>query len=67
MFNIPKKKQFRRQNAVGNVLVMKFTFTSTEAKIIALFKSYCYQYKGAWGGVTISHFIWVRNQEITAS
>ena len=35
------KKQFRRQNAVGNMLVKKFGFSSIEAKI-QLFKSYCY-------------------------
>ena len=35
------KKQFRRQNAVGNMLVKKFTFAPIEAKI-RLFKSYCY-------------------------
>ena len=35
------KKQFRRQNAVGNLLVRKFSFTPIEAKI-QLFKSYCY-------------------------
>ena len=34
------KKQFRRQNAVGNMLVWKFSFAPTEAKI-QLFKSYC--------------------------
>ena len=31
------KKQFRRQNAVGNMLVMKFSFTPIDAKI-QLFK-----------------------------
>ena len=35
------KKQFRRQNAVGNMLVNKFSFAPTEAKI-QLFKSYYY-------------------------
>ena len=35
------KKQFRRQNAVGNMLVRKFSFALIEAKI-QLFKSYCY-------------------------
>ena len=35
------KKQFRRQNAVGNMLVRKFSFAPIEAKI-QLFKSYCY-------------------------
>ena len=34
------KKQFRRQNAVGNVLVRKFSFAPIEAKI-QLFKPYC--------------------------
>ena len=35
------KKQFMRQNAVGNMLVRKFSFAPIEAKI-QLFKSYCY-------------------------
>ena len=35
------KKQFRRQNAVGNMLVRKFSFAPIEAKI-QLFKSYSY-------------------------
>ena len=35
------KKTFRRQNAVGNMLVRKFSFAPIEAKI-QLFKSYCY-------------------------
>ena len=35
------KKQFRRQNAVGNMLVRKFSFAPIEAKI-QLFYSYCY-------------------------
>ena len=39
------KKQFRRQNAVGNMLVRKFSFASIEAKI-QLFKSYCYPIYG---------------------
>ena len=39
------KKQFRRQNAVSNVLFRKFSFAHTEAKI-KLFKSYCYQIYG---------------------
>ena len=34
-------EQFRRQNAVGNMLVRKFSFAPIEAKI-QLFKSYCY-------------------------
>ena len=34
------KKQFMRQNAVGNMLVRKFSFAPIEAKI-QLFKSYC--------------------------
>ena len=33
------EKQFRRQNAVGNMLVRKFSFAPTGAKI-QLFKSY---------------------------
>ena len=39
------KKQFRRQNAVGNMLVRKFSFAPIEAKI-QLFKSYCYPIYG---------------------
>ena len=39
------KKQFRRQNAVGNMLVRKFSFAQIEAKI-QLFKSYCYPIYG---------------------
>ena len=39
------KKQFRRQNAVGNMLVRKFSFAHIEAKI-QLFKSYCYPIYG---------------------
>ena len=39
------KKQFRRQNAVGNMLVRKFSFASMEAKI-QLFKSYYYPIYG---------------------
>ena len=39
------KKQFRRQNAVGNMLVSKFSFAPIEAKI-QLFKSYCYPIYG---------------------
>ena len=39
------KKQFRRQNADGNLLVRKFSFTPIEAKI-NLFKSYCYPIYG---------------------
>ena len=35
------KKQFRRENAVGNVLVKKFSFAPIETKI-QLFKFYCY-------------------------
>ena len=38
-------KQFRRQNAVGNMLVRKFSFAPIEAKI-KLFKSYCYPIYG---------------------
>ena len=34
-------KQFRRQNAVGNMLIKKFNFASKDIKI-QLFKSYCY-------------------------
>ena len=39
------KKQFRRQNAVGNMLVRKLSFAPIEAKI-QLFKSYCYPING---------------------
>ena len=39
------KKQFRRQNAVGNVLVRKYSFAPIEAKI-QLLKSYCYSIYG---------------------
>ena len=39
------KKQFRRQNAVDNMLVRKFSFAPIEAKI-QLFKSYCYPIYG---------------------
>ena len=35
------KKQSRRQNALGNMLVKKFSFAPIEVKI-QLFKSYCY-------------------------
>ena len=35
------KKQFMGQNAVGNMIVRKFSFAPIEAKI-RLFKSYCY-------------------------
>ena len=38
------KKQFKRQNAVGN-MVRKFSFASIEVKI-QLFKSYCYPIYG---------------------
>ena len=39
------KKQFMRQNAVGNMLVRKLSFTLIEAKL-QLFKSYCYPIYG---------------------
>ena len=39
------KKQFMAQNAVGNMLVRKFSFAPTEEKI-KLFKSYCYPIYG---------------------
>ena len=39
------KKQFMRQNAVGNMLVRKFLFAPIEGKI-QLFKSYCYPIYG---------------------
>ena len=38
-------KQFRRQNAVGNMLGRKFSFAPIEAKF-QLFKSYCYPIYG---------------------
>ena len=37
------KKQFRRQNAVDNMLVKIFSFAPIEANI-QLFKSYCYPF-----------------------
>ena len=40
------RKQFRRQNAVGNMLVRKFSFAPIEAKIQLLFKSCCYPFYG---------------------
>ena len=39
------KKQFRRQNAVGNMVIRKFLFAPAEA-MIKLFKSYCYPIYG---------------------
>ena len=39
------KKQFMRQNAAGNMLVIKYSFAPIEAKI-QLFKSYCYSIYG---------------------
>ena len=39
------KKQFMRQNTVGDMLVRKFSFASIEANIL-LFKSYCYPIYG---------------------
>ena len=39
------KKQFRRQNAICNILVRKFSFAPIEAKIL-VFKSYCYPIHG---------------------
>ena len=39
------KKQFRRQIAVGTMLIRKFSFAPIEAKI-QLFKSYCYSIYG---------------------
>ena len=39
------KKQFMRQNAVGNMLLRKFLFAPIDAKI-QLFKSYCYPIYG---------------------
>ena len=48
------KKQFRRQNAVGNMLVSKFSFAPIEAKI-QLFKLYCYPIYGC--ALTLASFI----------
>ena len=39
------KKQFTRQNLVGNMLVRKFSFAPINSKI-QLFKSYCYPIYG---------------------
>ena len=39
------KKQFRKKNALGNMLVRKFSFAHIEAKI-QLFKSYYYPIYG---------------------
>ena len=44
------KKQFRRQNAVGNMLVRKFSFAPIEAKI-QLCKLYCYPIYGLHFGI----------------
>ena len=44
------KKQFRKQNAVGNMMVRKFSFAPIEAKI-QLFKSYCYPFTDVLFGV----------------
>ena len=44
------KKEFRRQDAVGNMLVRKLAFAPIEAKI-QLFKSYCYPIYGCLFGV----------------
>ena len=58
------KKQFSRQTAVGNMLVRKFSFAPTEAKI-QLFESYCYpiygcalwrhSYQNSIGKLTVSY------------
>ena len=39
------EKQFRRQTAVGSMLVKNFSFAPTESKS-PLFKSYCYPIYG---------------------
>ena len=39
------KKQFRRRNAIENMLVKKFSFAPMETKIL-LYKSYCYPIYG---------------------
>ena len=41
------RKHFRKQNAVGNMLVRKFSFAPIELKI-QLFKSYCYHRMGCF-------------------
>ena len=46
------KNQFRRQNAVGNMLVRKFSFSPIAAKI-QLFKSYCYPIYGCPCGLPL--------------
>ena len=39
------KKQFRRQNTVGNMMIRQFSFAPIQGKI-QLFKSYCYPIYG---------------------
>ena len=48
------EKLFRRQNAVGNFLVRKFSFAPRETKI-KLFKSYCYIISGCAPWRHLSH------------
>ena len=51
------KKPFMRKNAIGNMLVRKFSFAPTEAKI-QLFKSYCYPIYGyALGPVSLTAIV----------
>ena len=52
------KKQFMRQNSVGNMLIRKFSFAPIEAKI-QLFKSYCYPIYGC--------ALWRHSLELTVS
>ena len=46
------KKQFMRQNAVGNILVRKFSFAPIDAKI-QLFESYCTPFAPVVWGIKI--------------
>ena len=57
------KKQFRRQNAVGNMLVRKFSFAPIEAKI-QLIKSYCYP---IYGGTLWRHSFQNSIRKLTVS
>ena len=57
------KKQFRRQNAVDNMLVRKLSFASTEGKI-QLFKSYCYP---IYGCALWRHSFWNYSRKLTVT
>ena len=57
------KKQFRRQNAVGGMLVRKFSFAPIVAKI-QLFKSYCYP---IYGGALWRHSFQNSSRKLTVS